>query len=49
MINLEQQLEELKDMLMVNSSTDFENHYDVTIRLIEIVQKQQAEIEELKK
>lgn len=40
-------LEGLREQMMVNSSTEFEVHWNVTIKLIEIVQNQQAEIEKL--
>ena len=42
-------LEELREKMMVNNSAEFEIHYDVTIKLIEIVHDQNEEIEGLRR
>lgn len=45
----QQQLENLHHQMMQGCSADLDDHYNVTIQLIEIIRDQQHEIDELRK
>ena len=47
MIDSDTTIDELKEILRVNCRVDFETHYDVTTRLVEIVAELEAKTESL--